>query len=82
MTAKLEGLWDRNVWSSEALRDLLSRIDAELQRRSGSQAADDAAATTPPPRARPIGDDELKALEERLRREARAYATVDHAIRG
>ncbi|SEO74235.1 hypothetical protein [Aquisalimonas asiatica] len=60
---------DRKAWPDDALRTLLERIDAELERREaqGTDHND--------PR-------ELETLEERLLREARKFQKESNVLRG
>lgn len=65
----LPRLSDRTAWPDDALRQLLERIDAELESRTG-QNADESAS------------EDLETLEQRLLREARRFQKDSHILRG
>ena len=58
---------DREAWPDQSLRNLLERIDDELQRRRSSGAEQ---------------DEDLTALEQRLLNEAKRYQRSGGVIRG
>lgn len=64
---------NREAWPDDALRTLLERIDAELERRQ-AQGADQGAGED--------GTKDLETLEERLLREAKKFQKESHVLRG
>ena len=60
------GFNDRNAWPDHSLHDLLQRIDAELERRSGNNGQ----------------QEDLETLEQRLLNEAKRYQQSGGVIRG
>ena len=57
---------DRNAWPDHSLRQLLQRINAELERRSRDEGQ----------------QEDLETLEQRLLNEARRYQQSGGVIRG
>lgn len=57
---------DRNAWPDHSLRELLQRIDAELERRGKNEGQ----------------QEDLETLEQRLLNEAKRYQQSGGLIRG
>ncbi len=60
------GFNDRNAWPDHSLRQLLRRIDDELERRNSTEGR----------------QEDLETLEQRLLNEARRYQQSGGVIRG